>query len=102
MGFVAVYLLTINLSISSIVPSAAVGFLSAIFIKKYSYEIYTGSFIGMSSAFYVNEVSDFLFISSFATFFYLLLTPHFKGIGGKFGMIAFLSVSSLIILRSFV
>jgi len=86
------------LGLSPVVSSAIVGLLGTLIplpskLNKSSiYDaIYCGSFAGMCSAEYLNTLTGFIVISAIGSLVYLLCVPHFKGHGGKFGSMAFVT-----------
>ena len=86
-----VYLLNWYGYLSPVLSSCFVGLIASYSLKKnYQAASFCGSFAGMC----VLELSylDFAIVSFFGASAFLLLTRFFNGLGGKLGMIAFVSV----------
>lgn len=81
------------LGIPIILASSLIGFLGAIFLKRYENLIYCASFLAMTIPTLIT-VPVLLIASVFLTFIFINLDKIFLGYGGKLGMFAF--VTSLI------
>jgi hypothetical protein len=74
---------------SAVLASALIGIGGSLLLKRYEIEIFTGSFVGMSSiAFFAD--STILMASLIASIAYLMGKSVFVGIGGKLGSSAFI------------
>lgn len=61
--------------------------------------VYSGSFAGMCSSYTISSVPHILLLSFFGATIYCLLQEHFKGIGGKLGMISFISGALVFLIK---
>ena len=92
---------------SAVTASAAVG-LAGTFIpslgrvdrKHLHLVLYAGTFAGMGSFELLGGPGGLLAISLVGTGIYLLVSPHFHGLGGKLGVVAFVASLLLILARS--
>ncbi len=73
---------------SAVLASGLIGILGSVLFKRYEVEIFTGSFVGMSSIVFFNDLG-LLFAALIAAVVYLLGKTVFVGIGGKLGSSAF-------------
>ena len=62
--------------------------------------IYTGAFVAMGSKLNQTEHWQLLMVSAIGTTLYFILDRHFKGLGGKLGLIAFISTLLSLLLRN--
>jgi len=86
-----VYLLNIHGFLNPVLSSCLVGLIASYTLQEnYQAASFCGSFAGMC----VLELNylDFAIVSFFGALAFLLLTRFFNGLGGKLGMIAFVSV----------
>lgn len=97
-GCYGCFVLREQTGLTPVVSSALVGLLGSFipFPKSFNGKgihdaIYCGSFAGMCSLSYLSTVSSFVVISGLGSFVYLLTVPYFKGHGGKFGSMAFIT-----------
>lgn len=72
-----------------ILAAALVGLIGGFLLEPYKAPIYVGAFIGMTSAF---SIEIFLITLPLGGILYVLLENDFEGVGGKYGMIAFVGV----------
>ena len=107
LGCLGCYLLHTKLGMSPILSSSLLGFIIT-FIhlpKRLNHTtlqivFYTGTFAGMSSPPLIYGPLEVLGVSIIGTVIFIFLKPHFQGIGGKMGLIAFLSMVSCLLLRA--
>lgn len=81
-------------SISAVLASSLVGILGSLLFRRYEIEIFTGSFVGMSSIIIFSD-SGIIFASLIASITYLMGKNVFVGIGGKLGSSAFIGTLSV-------
>jgi hypothetical protein len=81
-----------------VISAALVGFLGSFFPENRKIHsahiqanIYIGAFVGMGSKALSTNSVHIALIALLGSLLYFLLTPYFKGLGGKLGMIAFVS-----------
>ncbi len=74
--------------LSAVLASGLIGILGSVLFKRYEVEIFTGSFVGMSSVVLFNDVG-LMFASLIAYLVYFFGKKVFVGIGGKLGSSAF-------------
>lgn len=91
-GAVAAYVLSIYVGLGPVVGSALVGLLASFLPKKLPPAIYCGSLVGMSSSLVLGNVWVVGLAGLVAGVLYLFAENVFKGVGGKLGTIAFVSV----------
>lgn len=104
LGCFSTFFIATNFDLSAVIVSAAVGLLST-FIpidKKYHTVIYSGSFAGMCSQSILTSYNQIFILSFIGAILYLSLASHFKGLGGKLGTIAFLSVALTYLIGSLI
>jgi hypothetical protein len=88
-------LITFNLvkfQMSAVLASSIVGIFGSLILKRYEIEIFTGSFVGMSSVVLFSDIG-ILVASIIAAVIYLSGKNVFVGIGGKLGSSAFIGTS---------
>jgi hypothetical protein len=88
-------LITFNLvkfQMSAVLASSLVGIFGSLILKRYEIEIFTGSFVGMSSVVLFSDIG-ILVASIIAAVIYLSGKNVFVGIGGKLGSSAFIGTS---------
>ena len=96
---------TFYLPFSAVLSSCLVGLIGSFFPfpkekrGDFSAAIYSGSFAGMSSEFVFSHVGIIFAVSLFGGIIFTLLINRLKGIGGKLGTVAFLSVFIILIVR---
>lgn len=61
--------------------------------------VYTGSFAAMSSLALLSHAIDVLMLSLFVAFYFKVISPYFRGFGGKLGSVAFISVVSFVCIK---
>lgn len=105
LGSFLTFLTTKFFSVHPVLSSSLIGLLFSFLISRKMEEkgallaLYSGTFIGMSSAARVSNLM-FLFLASvFALVLFKLSKRHFNGIGGKLGTIAFISVTLIVALQ---
>lgn len=79
----------VKMGISAVLASSLVGIVGSLFIKRFEIEIFTGSFVGMSSVIFFSD-GGILVASLIASIAYLMGKNVFVGIGGKLGSSAFI------------
>lgn len=79
----------VKMGLSAVLASSLVGIVGSLLIKHYETEIFTGSFVGMSSVFFFSD-GGILVASLIASIAYLMGKNVFIGIGGKLGSSAFI------------
>lgn len=82
---------------SAVLASSLVGIVGSLLFKRYEIEIFTGSFVGMSSVIFFTD-SGIVFASLIASVAYLMGKNVFVGIGGKLGSSAFIGTLSVALL----
>lgn len=91
LGGILTYFLNINLELGAVVSSCLIGLGGSIVIKKYSVELYCGSFVGMISPRLIHDFTHIFIASLLAGLIFSLSKYVFDGFGGKLGAIAFSS-----------
>lgn len=93
------YTLSAELLNNSVLSSAIIGFLVSFIpnlfsVKKSQLQAigFSGSFAGMCSADLILNEFHFLIMSSIGAVLFIFLSEKYQGLGGKLGMIAFVSV----------
>jgi hypothetical protein len=74
---------------SAVLASSLIGIVGSWLFKRYEIEIFTGSFVGMSSVIFFTD-SGIIIASLIASIAYLMGKNVFVGIGGKLGSSAFI------------
>jgi hypothetical protein len=99
-GCVSCFLLQRQVHLSAVVASAAVGLLGSLVPEVEAQAlIYSGSFAGMCSEEILSSHLQVLFLSLVGGAIFIVAKPHFKGMGGKMGAIAFVSSLFLLALK---
>ena len=95
------YMLHKYLDASSVVASAAIGLAGTFLLldKELQASIYCGSFAGMCSVDILDSVLEIIILSGVGAILLVALGRFFNGFGGKLGMIAFVSVSLVYLIR---
>ncbi|MDX9864118.1 MAG: hypothetical protein RBT34_04860 [Anaerolineaceae bacterium] len=88
-GAGAAYWISVHLCLGPVAGSALVGLLGALVFPRYNVPIYTGSFVGMSSAALLASPAELLLAAGIAGVVYILAEDALNGFGGKLGTIAF-------------
>ena len=102
-GCVGCFLLQRQIHVSAVVGSAVVGLLGTFLPESEAQAlIYSGSFAGMCSEEILGSHLQVLFLSLVGSAIFIVAKPHFKGMGGKMGAIAFVSSLFLLALKVFV
>jgi hypothetical protein len=89
-AFVTFYLAKFQMS--TVLASSLVGIFGSLLLKRYEIEIFTGSFVGMSSVVLFSDIG-ILIASVIAAVIYLSGKNVFVGIGGKLGSSAFFATA---------
>jgi hypothetical protein len=87
-GALATFYLT-KASMSAVLASSIIGIVGSWVVKRYEIEIFTGSFVGMSSVIFFSY-GGIIIASLIASIAYLMGKNVFVGIGGKLGSSAFI------------
>jgi hypothetical protein len=82
---------------SAVFASSLVGIAGSLLFKRYEIEVFTGSFVGMSSIIFFTDVGIVL-AALIASLVYLMGKNVFVGIGGKLGTSAFAGTLSVALL----
>jgi hypothetical protein len=91
-GCLSCYLLQRNAHLSAVLASALVGVVGTLIPSAgIQAAIYSGSFAGMCSQELLNGQMQVLFLAALGAALYLFAKPHFTGLGGKLGAVAFVS-----------
>ena len=92
--------------ISGVMAAALIGFLGSFIPENSRIEhfhvqatIYTGTFVAMGSKINHTDYGQLFLVSAVATTIYFALDRYFKGLGGKLGLIAFISTLFSLFLR---
>lgn len=101
LGAYSCFLLHVLTPLDAVASSAVVGLIFSFIFKKHQAIIYCGSFAGMSSQSYLVNTTWLIPISIFGGLIFYYTKSIALGFGGKLGTIAFVSVSSLLLLRLF-
>jgi hypothetical protein len=108
-GCVCCLLLQRQIHLSAIIASAIVGLIASFAPGIFALPegevqalLYSGSFAGMCSEQILSTHSQVLFLSLVGAAIFIVAKPHFKGMGGKMGAIAFVSSLFLLGLKVFV
>lgn len=90
------------IGLGSVMSSSLIGLIGGLILKKYKGVNFTASFIGMSSVSVLLSPVHALFSGLFLFAFWSLLKDYFQGLGGKFGTIALLSITSFSLFLYFI
>jgi len=106
LGCYCCYFLQNNFSISNVLASILVGLAGSFLPKAKIYDankaiasIYSGSFASMCSLSYFESFVDVIILCALVGFYFTVLSPFFRGYGGKLGSIAFFSSLSFILFK---
>ena len=101
LGALCCYFLHTYTSVDSVTSSALVGLIFSFVFKKDQTTIYCGSFAGMSTKVFMINNIWFIPVCFLGGLIFFYTKNHLLGFGGKLGTIAFISVSSLLLIRLF-
>jgi hypothetical protein len=102
-GCVSCFLLQRQFHLSAVIASAGVGLLGSLVPEVDAQAlIYSGSFAGMCSEEILSSHLQILFLSLVGGAIFIVAKPHFKGMGGKMGAIAFVTSLFLLALKGLV
>lgn len=98
-----------ELHVSAVIAAASIGLLSTFTPNNRRIEavhiqstIYSGAFVAMGSRLDQTSVWQLLLVSLIGSTLYLVLDRYVKGLGGKLGLIAFVSTILSLLLRALV
>jgi hypothetical protein len=102
-GALLTYLLQHRIKLSPVLASGLVGVMGGLFFQilypdlagNLTTALYCSTFVGMSSQKRFRKESPIILVGLMVGVFFILSFPHFGGVGGKIGTVAFVSLLSL-------
>lgn len=100
-GAFSTYFLNTNMGLGPLISSGIIGLFGSFIVnfnmnskqlKRFQFAIYCGAFVGMSSTYLFQSITELFCASLIAGCIFVAFTNYYNGLGGKHGAIAFAGV----------